>query len=75
MAVGFLQESEDTNSSKRLCGVSMIAAGGLLLVALGVYGFFAEPPGAEVIKYAGLTLIGGGAGLLGIGTLFERIGK
>ena len=70
-----LKDHDGKDSSKRLCGIGMIVAGGVLLVAMGAYGFFASPPGVEAIKYAGLTLIGGGAGLLGFGTLAERVGK
>ena len=62
-------------SSKRISGVGMVVLGALMLVALGVYGFFAVPPGLEAIKYAGLSLIASGAALLGIGTLAERLGK
>ena len=35
----------------------------------------AVPPSIEAIKYAGLTLVASGAGLLGFGTLAERLGK
>lgn len=62
-------------SSKRISGVGMIVLGALMLVALGVYGFFAVPPGLDAIKYAGLALVSAGAGLLGVGTLMERLGK
>lgn len=70
-----LKDRDGKDSSKRICGVSLIFAGGVLLVAMGIYGFFASPPGLEAIKYAGLTLVSGGAGLLGFGTLAERVNK
>lgn len=71
----FLQGPKGEQSSKRLYGAIMISAGGVLLIAMGIYGFFAVPPGIEAIKYSGLTLIAVGAGLLGFGTLAERIGR
>ncbi len=71
----FLQGPNGEKSSKRLAGVMLIAIGGLLLTALGIYGFFATPPSIEAVKYSGLTLVASGAGLLGFGTLAERMGK
>ena len=71
----FLQGPNGEKSSKRLAGVMLIALGGLLLTALGIYGFFSVPPSIEAVKYSGLTLVASGAGLLGFGTLAERMGK
>ena len=72
---GMIEGPNGETSSKRISGLTMIALGSLLLVAMGIYGFFAIPPGGDVIKYAGLSLIASGAALLGIGTLAERLGK
>ena len=72
---GMIEGPQGEVSSKRISGLTMIALGSLLLVAMGIYGFFAIPPGGDVIKYAGLSLIASGAALLGIGTLAERLGK
>jgi len=72
---GMIEGPNGETSSKRISGVGMIVLGALLLVAMGIYGFFAIPPGGDVIKYAGLSLIASGAALLGIGTLAERLGK
>ncbi len=73
--MGFLNGPEGEQSSKRLFGAIMISAGGVLLVALGITGFFTMLPGLDAVKYAGLTLVATGSGLLGFGTLAERIGK
>lgn len=71
----FLLGPNGEKSSKRLAGAMLIVLGAGLLAALGVVGFFAVPPSIEAIKYAGLTLVASGAGLLGFGTLAERLGK
>lgn len=75
VAPKFLQGPDGEESSKRLWGSIMIGAGGALLLALGIVGFFVVPPGIDAIKYAGLSLVAVGAGLLGFGTLAERIGR
>ncbi len=72
--IGWLNGPTGEKSSKRLCGVIMIALGAGLLTAQGIVGFFMVPPGLEAIKYSGLTLIITGAGLLGVGTLAEKMG-
>jgi len=72
---GFLQGKDGEQSSKRLFGAIMISAGGSLLVALGISGFFVVLPGPDVVQYAGLMLVATGSGLLGFGTLAERINK
>lgn len=71
-----LEESPGVRSSKRTMGVSMVAAGGVLLVAVAVVALLRQTPmpNAQVAIDSGRALIVTGAGLLGI-TVVEAFAK
>ena len=73
--ITWLMGPNGEKSSKRLSGVLTIGIGSLIFVALAIVSFFTVVPGKEAIKYAGSFLIGTGAGLLGFGTVAERLGR
>ena len=66
------QDKFGNKSSKRVAGISLISAGGLLIMALGVASFFIVAKDPATIITCGKTLIVTGAALLGIG-VFEGI--
>jgi hypothetical protein len=70
--VGIIEESPGVKSSKRFWGSILLAAGGLLILALGIYSFFHVAADPETVKGCGIALIVVGGGLLGI-TVFEGI--
>lgn len=70
---GILEQAPGEKSSKRYFGAALIAAGGLLLVAVGVVALFHEITDPETALAAGKALIITGAALLGV-TVFEGIG-
>lgn len=63
---GLLEQSPGVTSSKRVIGVTLVAAGGLLLVAAGVVAFFRLISDPSTVLSAGTTLLSLGAGLLGL---------
>ncbi len=71
---GMLEESPGVKSSKRTAGISLVAAGGLLLMATGVVGLFVKIADLEASLASGNALVWAGAALLGV-TILEGIGK
>jgi len=68
--IGFLEEEEGVNSSKRLAGLIMVGAG-VLAFAVGLI----WPDRFDAAKYAGTTLLTAGAAMLVGGNIVERIGQ
>jgi len=71
---GFLKDADGDNSSKRLWGSILLAAGGGLLVAIGVSAIFTKVADPQTALSAGSTLITAGAALI-IGGVLEGIGN
>lgn len=71
---GMLEESPGVKSSKRTAGISLVVAGGLLLMATGAVGLFVKIADLEASLSAGNALIWAGAVLLGV-TILEGLGK
>ena len=76
---GWLQDAlsgpDGEKSSKRLVGFSLSAIGVLWFLVAGVVALIVGGLDSELIKYIGSYLVGAGVGLLGFGTLAERIGR
>ena len=72
MKTGFLQGPEGEDSSKRLSGMILIFVGVVWFVVASI---FMPIDRIELVKYVGGFLVSAGAGLLGFGTLAERINK
>ena len=70
------EESPGVRSSKRVAGISMVALGAGLLIAVGVVAMIriAPMPNAPLAISAGQSLIAIGAALLGI-TVVEAFAK
>ncbi len=68
---GITEESPGVRSSKRVSGITAMALGGVLLVAVGVVAMFRQTPmpNAQLAIDAGRSLAVIGAALLGITTL------
>jgi hypothetical protein len=79
MKVGFLETTEPdgslSKSSKRLMGSVAMGIGSIILLGLAIVSFFIVPADSDTIFQVGLTFLVVGASLLGLGTLFERVGK
>ena len=73
--ISWLNGPNGEKSSKRLVGVVAMLAGVAVYVALAIYGMIAQVPHLEAVRGAALGLTASGAGLLGFGTLAERMGK
>lgn len=73
--ISWLNGPNGEKSSKRLLGTIAMLAGVAVYVALAIYGFIAQVPHIEAVRGAALGLTASGAGLLGFGTLAERMGK
>ena len=70
-----LSGPDGEKSSKRLVGFTLTAIGVLWFIAAGIVQLCTGYLDAELIKYIGSYLVGAGVGLLGFGTLAERIGR
>jgi hypothetical protein len=79
MKAGFLETTEPdgslSKSSKRLMGTMAMGIGAIVLLGLAIASYFKAPADAGVILQVGQTFLITGASLLGLGTLFERVGK
>lgn len=70
---GILEESPGVKSSKRIMGAALIAAGCLLLAAVGVVAIFSPIADSASALAAGQALVWCGAALLGV-TVLEGVG-
>jgi hypothetical protein len=61
-------------SSRRVVGAVLAGAGAVMLLALGVVSFWTKVPDPGTIQGVGLTLVGIGSGLLGLG-IFDHLVK
>jgi hypothetical protein len=71
---GLLEESPGVLSSKRVFGAALIAAGSLLLLAVGVVAVFRTVSDSSTAIECGKSLLIAGAALLGVGVL-EGLGS
>lgn len=71
----FLQGPDGEKSSKRLVGFSLTLIGVLWFIVTGIMQLITMQLDTELIRYIGSYLIGAGVGLLGFGTLAEKIGR
>jgi hypothetical protein len=67
---GIFEEAPGVLSSKRVMGAALIAAGSLLLAAVGVVAIFHPIADASSALSAGQTLVISGAAILGV-TVFQ----
>ena len=63
------QDSNGDQSSKRIAGTAVLAAGACLLLAVGIVAMFYLVKDSETALDAGKALITAGAALLGIGVV------
>lgn len=70
-----IQDSKGNTSSKRVCGLLLVGIGGVfagITFFMSLYHPLGDPK--TCLEITGMAL-GAGASLLGLGSLFERIGK